>query len=494
MPSAATNILIFGDNTAAVTTSCEYKLITSGMCSGVNGLGWSATVAATSTTATQSYANYDAVLLSQCCTWGGFETFGAAGGPDANPGWANSVHGNVIVIGTDPGYSFHTGQGPASAQMIKSALQFAASGTQTGAVVLLNGYYMSSGADTPMPALAGFETVSGGNCGNGRFRAQGAYLNEAHKIATHPALSGLSDSLLSGWGYSSHSGFNCWPAGFTPLALVSDLAANDTRVNWTGTDVETGGSVKGFPYIVARGVTPAMPPREIDCCSPLDKPTVNSMLSEVPTGTINQNYIVRFQTNPTFDLQMQNYFNYANSMNTTIVGAEVILALFDCGDNLVPGSAPCSGTLMPGVKLLSWNATSANAPWRSEWNSSWVNSCSPSFSSNCIGWTDIFASTQQSAVNHRYQILAFTTFYHANGTREILWRCPIVTHEVNHMQSLKVAQQSVTRVISQEEFQRSPGGRKFLEEFARISRARPAPMAMPHKGPSQPIPEHDHQE
>jgi hypothetical protein len=248
--------------------------------------------------------------------------------------------------------------------------------------------------------------------------------------------------------------------------------------------------VKGFPYILARGVTPAGPPRPVECCPPLDKPTFKAMLSEVPTGGIMDPYVVKFATNATFDLQMQNYFNYVSSMDTTISGVDIFLLLLDCNDGYDPGTPGCAATIMPGIKMLTWNVTSPsnvasatpstpNAPWQSEWIPSWTNSCAPGFSSNCISWAQIFTQpTQQSSVNHRYQIVAITAVERTNGTREVLWdHCPILIHEVNHKQSLlaRKAPTSATNAVALREFEQTQVGKRVMEEFKKISRSQRAP-------------------
>jgi hypothetical protein len=492
-PASATNILILADNPGTATSSCEYKIVTTGVCGTTSGLGWTATVVAPGTGtgqwSTQAYGSFDAIVLSSCCTYGSLATFSAAGGPEINAAaWAAAVPGNVVVIGTDP--NVHTGATQGGPELIKSAIQVAASGAKPGAVIILNGLYYAAAANTPVPVLAGFESTTGGNCGTGKFGVQKTNLEDAHKIVIHPALNGLTDALLSNWHQSSHNGFNCWPSSFTPLAILTDLPSGDPRLIWTGTDVETGSSVKGFPYIVARGVTPAGPPRPVECCPPLDKPTFTGMLSEVSTGGIMDPYVVKAMTNATFDLQMQNYFNYVSSLDTTISGVDIFLFLIDCNDNNNPSSSACAGSIMPGVKMLTWNAASAlsstpNAPWRSEWIPSWTNSCAPAFNSNCIPWAQIFDNaTQPSSVNHRYEIVAITAVERTNGTREALWRCPILIHQVNHKQSLMARQAptSATNAVGIRTFEQTQGGKRIIEEFRKISRsllARPLPINGP---------------
>jgi hypothetical protein len=92
-------------------------------------------------------------------------------------------------------------------------------------------------------------------------------------------------------------------------------------------------------------------------------------------------------------------------------------------------------------------------------------------------------------VNHRYEIVAFTVVEHANGTRVILDKCPVLMHQVNHMQSL-LAAQPATIAIDLRAFAQTPVGKRAIEAFANVSRSvRPPPVRS--LVPAQELP-HDH--
>jgi hypothetical protein len=69
--------------------------------------------------------------------------------------------------------------------------------------------------------------------------------NDAHIVATHPALAGLTDATLSNWSCSVHEAFDSWPVSFEVLAIAEGASAAFTAPDGT----------VGTPYILARGVT-----------------------------------------------------------------------------------------------------------------------------------------------------------------------------------------------------------------------------------------------
>ncbi|MCI0637250.1 MAG: hypothetical protein L0206_25540 [Actinobacteria bacterium] len=69
--------------------------------------------------------------------------------------------------------------------------------------------------------------------------------DDAHIVATHPALAGLTDATLSNWSCSVHEGISSWPINFEVLVI----AENAIGGNYNAPD----GTI-GFPYILARGV------------------------------------------------------------------------------------------------------------------------------------------------------------------------------------------------------------------------------------------------
>ncbi|WP_181762589.1 SGNH/GDSL hydrolase family protein [Pseudarthrobacter sp. B4EP4b] len=147
--------------------------------------------------------------------------------------WGPALNGNVLIAGTDPVY--HASKGGDT--LTRRAIDFAVDQSgKTGAYIALSCYYETAGAHTPVPLLdalrpGGF-TVTGANC-----------YDSSHIVATHPALTGLTDADLSNWSCSVHEAFDTWPADFTVLTIAKDLGAAYTASDGT----------IGTPYILARG-------------------------------------------------------------------------------------------------------------------------------------------------------------------------------------------------------------------------------------------------
>ncbi|WP_082115233.1 PxKF domain-containing protein [Lentzea aerocolonigenes] len=147
--------------------------------------------------------------------------------------WGAAINGNVVIAGTDPIY--HASQGGEA--MVRRAVDFSVDqANKTGAFVTLSCYYHGTAPHTAVPLLdalrpGGF-TVTGVGC-----------YDNAHIVATHPALSGLTDATISNWGCSVHEGFDTWPADFTVLAMARDFGAAFTASDGT----------VGTPYVLASG-------------------------------------------------------------------------------------------------------------------------------------------------------------------------------------------------------------------------------------------------
>lgn len=157
---------------------------------------------------------------------------GYLGAAEANAAtWGSVIDGNVVVNGTDP--VFHAGQG--GQVLTEKSVAFAVDEAgKTGLYVSLSCEYDGAGPATPVPVLAGI----------GVFTVQTAEChNDAHIVATHPAIDGLTDADLSNWGCSVHEQFDSQPADFVVLAIAERP---------DGTFIAPDGSV-GFPYILARG-------------------------------------------------------------------------------------------------------------------------------------------------------------------------------------------------------------------------------------------------
>jgi len=150
--------------------------------------------------------------------------------------WTPAVTGNVIIIGGDPGYHSAFGPQAPAKELTKKGIAFAADDhDKTGAYITLSCYYDGTASGTPVPVLDGF----------GTFTVTGVpgCFDDVEIVATHPALSGLSDSDLSNWGCSVHEAFDNWPLDFEVLALAV-----------TGDVVTAPDGTEGTPYIMARGV------------------------------------------------------------------------------------------------------------------------------------------------------------------------------------------------------------------------------------------------
>jgi hypothetical protein len=192
----------------------------------VDNAGWAAKSQA-------DFGTYRALILGdRTCT-----DLSAASAAIANTlVWGPAVNGRVVIIGSDP--VFHSSSGGAA--FTTSAVQFVAGETtRTGAYITLSCYYHGTVEHTPVPLLDGFAvggfTVRGVGC-----------FNDAHIVASSPALTGITDATLSNWSCSVHEAFDMWPVtSFDVLAIARGIGT---------TFVASDGSV-GTPYIIARGVS-----------------------------------------------------------------------------------------------------------------------------------------------------------------------------------------------------------------------------------------------
>ncbi len=182
-----------------------------------------------STMTAAQFDSYDAIVLGDPTC----QLLGPEAPATANAAvWSSVVDGNVIIIGTDE--TFHEGQG--GAQLMEKAAAFTvAEAGKTGAYISLSCYYHDTAPGTPVPLLSGF----------GSFTATGVgCFNDSHIVATHPALSGLTDATLSNWSCSVHEAFDSWPVSFEVLAIAEGIGSVFTAPDGT----------VGTPYILARGV------------------------------------------------------------------------------------------------------------------------------------------------------------------------------------------------------------------------------------------------
>ena len=229
MPAKAdpNEVLILGSTVSGGATSVE------GMAASALGYGVDVVDDATwAAMTTADFANYRAIILGDpfCST-----TPSAAAEANRTT-WGPAINGNVVVNGTDP--TFHSTQG--GAELIQSSVAFAVDAAgKTGMYMSLSCYYNFSSAGTAVPMLEPFGTFTvTGNLG---------CYNDSHIVASHPALAGLTDEMLSNWSCSVHEAFDSWPTtgpgAFTVLAIAENIGTVYTAPDGT----------VGTPYIMARG-------------------------------------------------------------------------------------------------------------------------------------------------------------------------------------------------------------------------------------------------
>src|SRR6218665_674706 len=152
--------------------------------------------------------------------------------------WGAVVDGNVVIVGTDPVYHEED-------QVTLNSIQFAAAQAgKTGMYINLSCYYHETAPKTNVPGLNPFGafTVTGVGC-----------YNDSHIVATHSALNGLTDAILSNWNCSVHEAFDSYPeANFTPLVIARDPTYG---ARLPGSKDFADGS-HGVPFVLARGATP----------------------------------------------------------------------------------------------------------------------------------------------------------------------------------------------------------------------------------------------
>ena len=142
--------------------------------------------------------------------------------------WASAATGPKIIIGTDPIFHSSTGQ---AQQLITNGIKFAASGPGTGLYASLSCYYALSGGTVAfLSSLGSFQVAGQNGCPNSAGIVSPA----------HPAMAGLTNSGLSGWGCSMHEWFTSFPSSYTVLVT------------------ETSGTPASRPYIIASGGGPAI--------------------------------------------------------------------------------------------------------------------------------------------------------------------------------------------------------------------------------------------
>jgi Bacterial Ig-like domain (group 1) len=151
--------------------------------------------------------------------------------------------GNKVIIGTDP--VFHHFSHPGATTLIGQGIAFAgAVAGATGAYVDISCSASYTGTG-PFTFLDGLTTHPAGSFTTEYAPCEGAI----SIVAQSGPTSGLHDTDLSGWSCSVHQSFQAWPSDYTPLAIATDA----TLKPYCATDVDTGGSVCGEPYILVSG-------------------------------------------------------------------------------------------------------------------------------------------------------------------------------------------------------------------------------------------------
>lgn len=201
----------------------------------VDGATWSTMTAA-------DFASYRLIILGDPTCRG--DLTGDIGAAITNAStWGPVINGNILITGTDP--VFHAGQGGET--LTRQSIDFAlAQETKTGAYISLSCYFHGTDPGTPVPLLDGI--------GGGGFTVTGVgCYNDAHIVASHPALAGLSDATLSGWSCSVHEAFHTWPGALIPLAIALDFDSSYTASDGSQGPpyILAGGDIRSFPLSIA---------------------------------------------------------------------------------------------------------------------------------------------------------------------------------------------------------------------------------------------------
>ena len=168
-----------------------------------------------STMTAADFDSYDAIVLGDPTC----ETLGPQAAATANAAVWSSV---VTATSWSSVPTRHITRAAAAADLMEKAAAFTvAAAGKTGAYISLSCYYHGTAPATPMPLLGG--------CGTFTATGVGCF-NNAHIVATHPALTGLTDSTLSNWSCSVHEAFDSWPLSFEVLAIAQGIGTVFTTV------------------------------------------------------------------------------------------------------------------------------------------------------------------------------------------------------------------------------------------------------------------------
>lgn len=196
---------------------------------------------------TADFAQYKAIILSDpnCGDLSNITFL-----DETKAAWSPAVTGNIILIGTDPGY--HATKDPISpgaTQLIDDGVNFATAGNGTGLYFALSCYYQSATSAT-VDALSEFGTITVHGVYGG---VDNICYEDAHVVANSTALGMLNDTTLSNWQCSVHEVFTGYPTtgedAFVPLAIANDATGPGQK--------EFADGSSGIAYILVKGATPS---------------------------------------------------------------------------------------------------------------------------------------------------------------------------------------------------------------------------------------------
>ncbi len=221
-------VLILSTSVIGGTSSVEYLQAVD--------LGFTVELADASQWAAKSqadFATYRALILGDATV---FCLSSIQAAIDNRTTWSPAIDGNIMLIGGDPEFHAYYGTAGAIAE-IRNSIGFA------GDIPGKTGLYAAFGCQYYSAPITG--TVVPFLDQIGSFSVRGSNVDGVHIVASHPALSGLTDALLSNWGTSTHAGFTSFPEGFIPLAIQIGITGNGSLSFADGTS--------GVPYMLARG-------------------------------------------------------------------------------------------------------------------------------------------------------------------------------------------------------------------------------------------------
>src|SRR5260370_5052362 len=163
--------------------------------------------------------------------------------------------GNKVLTGTDAPLH-NTGPGGTQRGDLLEAKGIAFAGAvagATGAYVDTSCEFSSSDSvdgaappGTPLPIMDGLSARGPHQLTGGGAPCAGSI----SIVASSGPTSGLHDADLSNWSCSVHAFFDHFPSDWTVLALATDPTVPKT---YSATDVDTGATVSGSPYILLSG-------------------------------------------------------------------------------------------------------------------------------------------------------------------------------------------------------------------------------------------------